>query len=314
MKNLPPVIVPPPDITAHGSGNTGVPYAWQFDSGRPGPHVALVALMHGNEYAGAIVLNRLLRVGIRPRRGTLSLIFANVAAFRDFNPSYPAQSRYLEEDMNRLWSPDRLTGPAHSREQARAQAIWPLLATADRVLDLHSMLHDRVAMMLSGSSLHAADLACRLGIPGWVVADQGHSNGTRLIDHPRFLVGDAVALLAECGQHWATDTRDMAFAITARFLDFCGVVDKAALAPWLPSTPSGPPNLVRVTETITVTGDQFRFVREMNGMDIIPAAGTLIARDGARAITTPHDDCVLIMPARLPAIGHTAVRLGRIEA
>jgi predicted deacylase len=314
MKNLPPVIVKPPDIAAHDSGNTGIPYAWRFDSGRPGPHVALLALMHGNEYCGAIVLDRLLRDGIRPIRGTLTLIFANVAAFQDFNPVYPAQSRYLEEDMNRVWSPDRLEGPARSREQARAQAIWPLLASADRVLDIHSMLHDRVAMMLAGSSAQGADLALQLGMPGWVVADQGHANGARLIDHPRFVAGPASALLVECGQHWAADTVDTAFAITARFLDFCGVVDKAALSPWLPSAPTTPPNLVRVTETITVSGDQFRFVREMNGMDIIPTAGTLIARDGARTITTPHDDCVLIMPARLPAIGHTAVRLGRIEA
>lgn len=314
MKNLPPVIVPPPDITAHESGNTGVPYAWRFNSRHPGPHVALVALMHGNEYAGAIVLDRLLRNGIRPHRGSLSLIFANVSAFQDFNPAYPAQSRYLEEDMNRVWSQARLDGRAHSQEQARAQAIWPLLATADRVLDLHSMLHDRVALMLTGSSPHAAALARDLGIPGWVVADQGHANGARLIDHPHFLAGPAIALLSECGQHWAADTVQMAFATTARFLKFCGVVDKAALSPWLPSAPAIPPRLVRVTETITVTGDQFRFVREMNGMDIIPAAGTLIAREGNRNICTPHDDCVLIMPARLPAIGHTAVRLGRIEA
>lgn len=313
MKNLPPVCVPPPDISRHQAGNRGIPYVWQFDSGHPGPHVALVALMHGNEYAGAIVLDQLLQCNIRPCRGRLSLIFANVAAFQQFDPRYPAQSRYVEEDMNRVWAPERLAGPARTAEQARAQTLWPILATADRVLDLHSMLHDPIPLMLAGRSAAAAALARELGLPGWIVADQGHADGTRLIDHPHFQAGSALALLAECGQHWASDTVATACNITARLLDMCGVVAKPALAPWLPSGPLPPPNLVRVTETITVGSEQFRFVREMNGMEIIPAAGTLIAQDGDRAITTPHDDCVLIMPSRLPAFGHTAVRLGRIE-
>jgi len=43
----------------------------------------------------------------------------------------------------------------------------------------------------------------------------------------------------------------------------------------------------------------------------VPAAGTLLARDGAREIRTPYDDCVLVMPTRRPRRGETAVRLGR---
>ncbi len=55
------------------------------DSGRPGPHVVLVSLTHGNELAGAIVLDRLLRAGLRPLRGRLTFGFANLAAFARFD-------------------------------------------------------------------------------------------------------------------------------------------------------------------------------------------------------------------------------------
>ena len=39
------------------------------------------ALTHGNEVCGAIAVDWLLREGVRPRRGTLTLIFANAEAY-----------------------------------------------------------------------------------------------------------------------------------------------------------------------------------------------------------------------------------------
>jgi hypothetical protein len=46
-------------------------------------------------------------------------------------------------------------------------------------------------------------------------------------------------------------------------------------------------------------------------MMMIDRCGTLLARDGDREIRTPYNDCVLIMPARRPKQGETAVRIGR---
>ena len=62
-----------------------------------------MALTHGNEIAGAIVLDRLLRASFRPARGCLTLGFANLAAFARFDPAEPTASRFLDEDLNRLW-------------------------------------------------------------------------------------------------------------------------------------------------------------------------------------------------------------------
>jgi hypothetical protein len=47
---------------------------------------------------------------------------------------------------------------------------------------------------------------------------------------------------------------------------------------------------------------------------VIPHAGTVIGADGDRPVTTPYDDCVLIMPSRRLTRGQTAVRLGRFVA
>lgn len=303
----------PPDLEPWAAGNTGMPFVYRFDAPEPGPHVVVNALMHGNEYSGAIALSTLLDAGIRPARGSLSFSFANMEAFGQFDPGFPVMSRFVEEDMNRVWSPASLATGAPSVERRRARELWPLFAKADLLLDLHSMQHDRIPLMLCGRSPRGRAFARRVGVPGIIVADGGHAGGSRLIDHPRFADGTegAVALLAECGQHWHRASADVALAVTARFLLAAGVVGAAALSPWLPSAEPAPPRLVEVTETVTVKGERFRFLKEYQGMDVIPTAGTVYAMDGEVPLRTPHDDCVLIMPSRHADRGQTAVRLGR---
>ena len=48
--------LPAPDITAWRAGNAGTEGVWHFDSGVPGRHVAISALVHGNELCGAWAL------------------------------------------------------------------------------------------------------------------------------------------------------------------------------------------------------------------------------------------------------------------
>ena len=68
-----PLQIHPVDISAYKAGNTGIDYAWTFDSGRPGPHVMINAVIHGNELCGAIAVDLLFREGVRPKAGKLSL-------------------------------------------------------------------------------------------------------------------------------------------------------------------------------------------------------------------------------------------------
>jgi predicted deacylase len=135
----PPIEVPFPNLAAHAPGNRGVPYAWTFAAARAGPHVLLQALTHGNEICGAIALDWVLREGVRPARGTLSIVFANVAAYERFDPGDPFASRCVDEDFNRLWSADVLDGSRDSTELRRARELRPLYDRVDHLLDLHSM-------------------------------------------------------------------------------------------------------------------------------------------------------------------------------
>src|SRR5450432_2346057 len=89
-----------PDIERHRRSQSGTEFVHTFASGKPGPHVMVNALTHGNEICGAIVVDRLLLEEVRPTRGKLTLAFANVEAFARFDPAYPYASRFVDEDFN----------------------------------------------------------------------------------------------------------------------------------------------------------------------------------------------------------------------
>jgi predicted deacylase len=275
--------------------------------------VALVSLVHGNEIAGAIVLARLLAAGVRPCVGRLTFGFANLAAFDRFDPAQPTASRFVEEDMNRLWDAPVLDGPRRSLELDRAREIRPLIDSVDVLLDLHSMLWASEPLLLSGGTPKGRDLALAIGQPDLVVADEGHVSGRRLIDYGHFAdpAAPQVAVLAEAGQHWTEPTVAMSLACVAGLLRHVGMVEAH---PALPPPPGRAlPRFAEVTTVVTAATANFAFVRPFRGGDVIAERNTLIAVDGEEEVRTPHDDCLLVMPSLRPSRGHTAVRLARIR-
>jgi predicted deacylase len=302
-----------PDIAPWIAGNTGVAGFTTLESNRAGSHVALLSLMHGNELAGAIVLDRLLRAGLHPERGRLSFGFLNLAAFERFDPLRPTASRFLDEDMNRVWDEAILNGPRHSIELGRAREFRSFVDSVDVVLDLHSMLWPSEALILSGVPAKGQALARAIGTPSLVIADHGHANGRRLIDYSRFSRVETpyAACLVEAGQHWEQATVDTMHASVAGLLRHLRMVGPAAPLPPVPEPVAM--RVATVTTAVTAMTSNFSFVQTYRGGDIIPRRDTLIAIDGETEIRTPHDDCLLVMPSLRPSRGHTAVRLGRFE-
>jgi predicted deacylase len=320
MSALPENPLLPIPLGHYREGNTGIPYAFQFDSGRPGPNVGITALVHGNEVCGAHALDLLLREKFRPARGKLTLIFCNVAAYSRFDPLEPTASRFVDEDMNRVWGTAALDGDRHSIELERAREIEPLIGEIDLLLDLHSMQQFSPPLMLSGPLAKGRALAAKVGVPAVVVADEGHKAGVRMRDYAGF--GDPAsqknALLVECGQHWEQSSRTVAIETMLRFLKATGAADDAFFAAQLAAhgiaAAPAAQKFVTVTDAVTIESDSFVFANTFTGLECIPAAGTVIAHDGGRPVTTPYDNCVLIMPTKRLKPGQTAVRLGRYIA
>jgi predicted deacylase len=274
--------------------------------------VLVTALVHGNELCGAAALDFLLRANVRPKRGILTLAFCNVEAFGHFDPVRPTASRFIDEDFNRVWSAEVLDGPRRSAELARARVLRPVIAAADFLLDIHSMQHATLPLMLCGPLEKGRAFARAVGYPETIVSDAGHAAGKRMRDYGGFGDADSPknALLIECGQHWEKASAAVATETLLRFLAHFRMLDEGFLAKHLPKPPP-PQKLIEVTDAITIRSERFRFTVDYKGLEVIPTGGTEIARDGDDSVRTPYDECVLIMPSRRLTKGQTAVRLGR---
>lgn len=308
-----PDLVLPVDLARYAAGNTGVPYFHRFASDRPGPRVTILALTHGNEWCGALALHHLFERGVRPARGTLTLGFANVAAAQTRASDGSGSRRYIDEDFNRLWTGPVLDGPRTSHELERARVIRPLIDDTDHLLDLHSMQTPSPPLALAGLADKGLALCRRLGWPSHIIRDAGHPEGARMRDYGAFARdGDSrSAVLVECGQHQDPTSVTVAIEVSYRFLDTFGLL-RLADRPTIPEAP--PATVITVTGLVSVQSPAFRFARDYRGLEVIEHAGTVVAWDGERAITTPHDDAVLIMPSPRIRVGQTALRFGRVAA
>lgn len=323
---MPTFDLPVPDIAPWRAGNTGVEGVWHFDSGASGEAVLISALIHGNELCGAWALKGLLEAGLRPARGTLTLAFGNLAAFDRFDAADPDAARFVQQDLNRQWTPERIQA-ADTLERRRAAALAPFVQRASWLLDLHSMHEPGAPLLLTGLHERNLDLARSLRTPGHIVIDAGHQDGVRMRDFGRFGQPDHVApetrsLLLECGFHGALSSRGVAQDMCLRFLQQAGALDGAALDAALPGwrLPDAPRQWALTVDGAAVArSERFAFVRPFTGLERIDKAGTVIGhQDGpgqGEAVRTPYDDCVLVMPSvRQARQGVTVVRFARRRA
>jgi len=312
MSDLPPIEYAFPELRKWEKG--AAPYVHVLESGKPGPTVMVASLTHGNEVSGAVVVDALLSAGLKPRKGTLIFSFNNIEAYHSFDPRTPFKSRMVDEDFNRTWG--RLDQPATTVETRRAQIVRPFVERADLLLDLHSMHDDGVPLMLAGPLDKGVELAKRVGTPVDIIADAGHAAGMRMRDYGGF--GDAKsaknALLIETGQHWRASSVAVAKDVTARFLAETGVVEAGDLPGGWKQAPIGPQRVVRVTHAVATKRGNFRPARKFEGQEVIAKAGSVLGHDDDEPVTTPYDNCVLVMPSSNRPLrgGVTVVRLGRL--
>lgn len=309
-----PIELPTPDLSRWREGNCGVDYVYKFSSGKPGKNAMIVGLTHGNEISGGLVINQLLEDGFRPSAGTLTLVLNNIAAYDKFSPQDADATRYLDEDMNRVWDEASLNGDRDTIELRRARELLPIVAGADYLLDLHSMHEADPPIMMGGYCKKGELLARQIGVPEYIIMDKGHAAGKRLRDYDGF--GDKrsekVAVLLESGQHFEKNAFPLALDVAARFLVAVGVAEKADVGRYLMDHQPPPQKVVDITDAVTIKSDDFRFAGDFVGMQVIEKKGTIIGYDGREVVVTPYDQCVLIQPTlRHAHRGTTAVRLGR---
>jgi predicted deacylase len=297
----------PRDLSAYRAGNTGIDYVHRFASGRPGPHVMINSLTHGNEFCGMVAVCHLLDSGVRPKIGTLTLSFANVVAYESFDRERPFDSRQIDHNLNRIWSDAQLDGNEDSVELRRAREMRPAVAAADHILDIHSTSNDVQPFWVYRPFAHNIVLANALPQPDvQLVMPPGLSTGTSLTQHGAHgrPDGPGAALVVECGQHFKRSSGELATEVALNFLGHYGLIERDV------PRPTHPARRFELLRTFVVQDAGFHFARPVIGFETF-AKGELIATDGALEIRAPVDDCTIFMPTRRPIVGREGVYLTR---
>ena len=144
--------------------------------------VICIASLHGNEPAGTEALQMIMGEvgsGQRLRRGDIVALRGNLRA-------YQANMRFIDEDMNRVWQPDRvrrvlrslrqtggaLAGAPRSAELLEQRGLVSALHEAASrargdvyVFDLHTTSADSAPFAMAGDAPRARELCTKLPIP-----------------------------------------------------------------------------------------------------------------------------------------------------
>jgi succinylglutamate desuccinylase len=308
-----PVEIERADLGPYRRSDSGVDYVHSFDSGRAGPHVMVNALTHGNELCGMVVVKRMLDLGVRPRTGRLTLSFANVAAYARFGASH-LDARFVDRDFNRLWRDDWIDADTQSAEAARARQMRPWVAGADRLLDLHSTWHAVAPFFVLANQPRTRQLADELAVPArQLLLPEVWHEGLHLIDYGAFRApaASAVALIAECGQHFAQCSVDQAWRTAVRFLQVTMAIDAdqaAALCPGL--EPAQRIERFEIVQPVIAATDELRLTGSYAGFTR-HQRGAVAALDGGRPVLAPFDGAVLLAPRPKPKQGQQAFSWGR---
>jgi predicted deacylase len=223
-----------------------------FSASHPGPRLLLLGAVHGNETCGTQALTRLVD---DLERGDVSLARGSVTVVPIANPlAYDRGERQADRNLNR--SMGVRAAPVHYEDRV-ANALCPLLAAHDVLVDLHSfhspgepfiMLGPRDNAGVIEPFSRAADeerLAAHLGptrvVEGWMRAyalgvDRRLTSETSADDRARILsygVGTTefvrrcggAALTVECGQHNDPRAPEVAYRAAMQSLRVLGLVE-----------------------------------------------------------------------------------------
>ena len=132
-----------------------------------GPTITLICGIHGNEPAGVCAAERVLEHLSRHQptsRGRLIALIGNVTALSQ-------GKRYIQEDLNRMWSQE-LDASAASEEALEAvqlkNAIDEIIQTSSKgilFLDLHTTSSDSKPFAIFGDTIRNRNLAMGLHVP-----------------------------------------------------------------------------------------------------------------------------------------------------
>lgn len=296
-----------------------------FHGLEPGPKLIVLGAVHGNETCGTRGIERVLG---ELERGELRVLRGTVTFVPVTNPlAYLRGQRAGDRNLNRNLGPK---ATPQDYEDRIANALCPLLAAHDVLLDLHSFHTGGEPFAMLGPENNAGTLepfahakaeeamALRLGarrlVEGWLdtyaagvrtrlartaPTERAHllstdpDYGVGTTEYMRRLGGYAITL--ECGQHQDPSAPDFAWRAIRNTLAHLGLTDDAR------PEARGDFELLRLTEVVDRLHADDHFVREWASFDAVRAGDVIGHRADGSAVSAERDGFIVFPnPAATP--------------
>ncbi len=253
----------------------------QIKARRKGPTIGIVCNVHGNELCGRNGVHRVLsKYDIE--RGSLILIDGNQEAAL-------LNKRYVESDMNRMFTKEQLKTKNAQNDLRRAQYLAKVVPTLglDYAIDFHSTSSETkypFTVSFPGSE-ELTELCPAARIYGWT----GVVPGT-LVDYMN--LKGIPTVVVEAGQHVAESSIKIAEKTVLSVLSHYKMIK-----PKKPVTFRKQPTFEVLEQVMVGHADSFKFTRQYSSFDKV-APGERIARDKKREYLVPQErGLYVLMPA-----------------
>lgn len=293
-----------------------------FRSPEPGPRLLVLGAVHGNEVCGTRAITRIVR---EFDAGVLELLRGRVSFVPVTNAlAYQRRQRNGDRNLNRNLYP---TSQPQDFEDRLANALCPLLAEHEVLLDLHSFQSPGEAFLMLGPKnntgtlepfAHAAEeqaLALRLGprriVEGWLdtyaVGVQRRLARTPAADRagllstdPKYGVGTTeymrsqggYALTLECGQHEDPAAPEVGYQAILRTLAHLGML--AGNAPAARTDVQ----FLRLAEVIDRLHAEDRFEQTWSSYDPLTRGQRIGTRHDGTPVLAPEDGFIVFPNAK----------------
>ena len=268
----------------------------------PGPTLIVIGGVHSNEPAGIVAARAAVTaLTALPRDGMRGEIVALIGNLR----ASAVGRRCLSEDLNRMWTPERLAEARASsevagelRELAELADVIEQVITRARgpvfLLDLHTTSAAGFPFAVVGHTAEHHRFAQAFPLPGIV----GLQEALPGVLSGYFGDRGCVTLAIEGGQHTTRAAADNLAAVIAIALEAIGILAEApgaaAARAYLAGVRGALPHRIEVVVRHAVRPEHgFRMEPGFANLERV-AAGTLLARDVSGEIRAPFDGVVLL--------------------
>jgi predicted deacylase len=282
-----------------------------------GPRLIVTGAVHGNETAGTRGIQRVLA---EIDNGSIDIQRGSVTFVPICNPlAYADNRRMGDRNLNRRLQP---TATPQDYEDRIANALCPLLAAHDVLLDLHSFRSPGQPFVMRGpadnrgalepfmQAAAEAQLARHVGVQrvvdGWLAAYAGGVARRRargltpgaVHEDPGYGVGTTEFMRAhggygvtlECGQHDDPAGPDVAYRAICQTLALLGLVDSDSLPLQAPQQPFECLSLVDVIDRHHADD---AFAQTWRSFDALAAGQTIATRADGQALLAPCDGFIV---------------------